>query len=268
MLGFYSADRIDLNAWKTATLLDTNSLSANPNFINPWGDAANVNLHIDTASSSPVNAAGIPIAGITNDFDGKIRNASSPDIGADEFTLNIKLKLTMLIEGLYDPSSNLQVSDTVRVYLRNSSPPYSAVDSATVVVNDIGKASMTFSNAPAGIYYYQIKNRNALETWSVSPISMPLGVTAQYDFTKVATQAFGANMKQVNSSPNKYAFFSGDVNGDETIDLDDIVDIFNDANAFVTGYVVTDLTGDGYVDLNDLTFAYNKSIAFVSVKKP
>lgn len=268
VLGFFGSDRADLNAWKTATLLDTNSISANPNFINPAGNSSNVNLHIDTSAASPVNGAGIPIAGISTDFDGNLRNAFTPDIGADEFRLYITLNLTMFIEGFYNASSNLQVSDTVKVYLRSSIPPYNAVDSATAVLNDSGKTAMTFSNATTGNYYLQIKNRNAIETWSMNPILNTEGGTTLYDFTSATSQAFGNNMKLVDSSPNKFAFFSGDVNKDETVDLDDIVTIFNDANAFVSGYVVTDLTGDNIVDLNDLTIAYNNSNVFVSVIRP
>lgn len=75
-------------------------------------------------------------------------------------------------------------------------------------------------------------------------------------------------MKQVDSSPNEFAFFSGDVNKDEVIDLADIVSIFNEANAFATGYVVADLTGDGFVDLSDVTIAFNNSNVFVSVIRP
>ena len=268
VLGFYGSDRADLTAWKSATLLDTNSISANPNFINPSGNSSNVNLHIDTSAASPVNGAGIPIAGITTDFDGNLRNASTPDIGADEFSMKIKLSLTMLIEGSYNPSSNLQVSDTIKVCLRNSNSPYGVVDSATAVVSDSGKAALTFPNASTGNYYLQIKNRNALETWSANPVSMSEGGTTLYDFTTAASQAFGNNMKLADTSPNRYAFFSGDVNKDENIDLADIVDIFNDASAFVTGYVVTDLDGNEIVDLSDLTIAFNNSIAFVSVIRP
>ena len=268
VLGFFGSDRADLTAWKSATLLDTNSISANPNFINPAGNSANVNLHIDTSAVSPVNGAGISIAGITSDFDGNIRNASTPDIGADEFSLKIKMNLTMFIEGLYNASSNLQVSDTVKVYLRNSISPYSAVDSVTLNLSDSGKAAMTFPNASAGNYYLQITNRNALETWSANPISLTEGVTTLYDFTPASSQAFGSNMKQVDSSPNEFAFFSGDVNKDEVIDLADIVSIFNEANAFATGYVVADLTGDGFVDLSDVTIAFNNSNVFVSVIRP
>ena len=264
VLGFYSADRIDLNAWKTATLLDTNSLSGNPNFINPTGDAANVNLHIDTTTASPVSNAGIPVAGITTDFDGNLRNASTPDIGADEFTLNIKMNLTMFIEGFYNASSDLQVSDTIKVYLRNSGSPYAIADSANAVLSDSGKAALTFRNAASGNYYIQLANRNILETWSANAVAMTQGNTVSYNFTNASSQAYGNNMKQIDASPVRFGIYSGDINKDGAVDLADIVFTFNDASAFTSGYVITDLNGDGLVDLVDLTITYNNATAFVN----
>ena len=78
-LGFLNANVANLAAWKTATTRDTNSISGDPLFI------SNTNLHIDSSGSSPCNAAGRPIAGITTDIDGNTRNATTPDIGGDEF---------------------------------------------------------------------------------------------------------------------------------------------------------------------------------------
>ena len=75
-------------------------------------------------------------------------------------------------------------------------------------------------------------------------------------------------MKQVDSSPVKFAVFSGDVNQDEFVDLSDITIVFNDANNCVSGYVASDLTGDEFVDLTDLTIAFNNANAFVGVVKP
>jgi len=80
-LGKYnSTNCATLAAWRTATGQDANSISANPNFVS---SSAPCNLHINLPS--PVDSAGIPIAGITTDFDGDPRDPVTPDIGADEF---------------------------------------------------------------------------------------------------------------------------------------------------------------------------------------
>ncbi len=43
-------------------------------------------LHIDSTLATWLNGHATPVAGITTDFDGQTRSASTPDIGADEFT--------------------------------------------------------------------------------------------------------------------------------------------------------------------------------------
>lgn len=86
-----------------------------------------------------------------------------------------------------------------------------------------------------------------------------------YDFTTAASQAYENNQVLVSG---EYSVYTGDVDQDGTVDLSDIVQIANDGNAFVTGYVVTDLNCNNIVDLTDLIFAFNNNSLFVSVKKP
>ncbi|MFL6529342.1 MAG: beta strand repeat-containing protein, partial [Chthoniobacterales bacterium] len=61
--------------WQAATGKETNSISADPLF------SASTNLHINCGS--PVIALGVPIGGLTTDFDGQTRDAV-PEMGADE----------------------------------------------------------------------------------------------------------------------------------------------------------------------------------------
>ena len=260
-----AADVIDLAAWRSAAGTDSNSISANPLFV------SDAELHIDTTQLSPVNNAGIPIAGITSDIDNNIRSLTTPDIGADEFAYTsntITLDLGLFIEGFYNAGSNLQESDTVKIYLRNSSAPYSMADSSKAVVSDSGKATLTFSNAATGNYYIELTHRNSIEAWSANAVAMSRGNTVNYDFKNSASQAYGNNMKQVDNSPVRFAIYSGDVNQDGAINLVDITDIYNNSVSFITGYVVTDLDGNNTVDLSDITLAYNNSVNFVIVRKP
>ncbi len=73
-----SSDYTDLAAWQTASSLDANSISADPEF------TSETDLHIPM--TSPCNATGAVLADITDDIDGELRNPSTPDIGADEAT--------------------------------------------------------------------------------------------------------------------------------------------------------------------------------------
>ena len=80
VFGYYgTADQIDLAAWQTASGKDLNAVSGDPGFLG--GD----DLHISNGSVSALESSGTPIAGLTTDIDDQTRNASTPDIGADEF---------------------------------------------------------------------------------------------------------------------------------------------------------------------------------------
>ena len=58
---------------------DANSLSVSPNFVSI------TDLHI-LAPNCTIDGKGTPIAGYTTDIDADIRDAATPDMGADEFT--------------------------------------------------------------------------------------------------------------------------------------------------------------------------------------
>jgi hypothetical protein len=80
---FNSVDQPTLAAWQTATGQDLNSITGNPQFINPAGTSTTVDLHI-TPGNPIVESAGTLIASITDDYDGQARTSFSPtDIGAD-----------------------------------------------------------------------------------------------------------------------------------------------------------------------------------------
>lgn len=82
-VGQYNAvDQPTIVDWRAATGQDTNSINGDPQFVNPTGTAATVNLHITT--TSPARLSGTPIASVTNDFDNDPRPAVKPDIGADQ----------------------------------------------------------------------------------------------------------------------------------------------------------------------------------------
>ncbi len=179
--------------------------------------------------------------------------------------VNTVLDLSMLIEGFYDPNSNTAISDTVRIYLKNSTAPFNTVDSAKGVLSSSGNVQLTFSNAQSGQYYIAIRHRNSLETWSrQGGEAFTAGVNLNYNMTDQMTKAFGNNLKQVDSSPVRYATYSGDVNQEGNVDLTDVVMIHNSAANFSSGYNNTDINGDNITDLTDLIIANNNAVNFVS----
>lgn len=178
------------------------------------------------------------------------------------------LNLTSLIEGFYDPGTNLMVSDSVKVYLRNSVSPFVKVDSAKVKLNSSGNGTFKFFNITNGTgYYIAVKHRNSIETWSGSA-NIFTSNSLIYDFTTASNKAFGNNMKQVDSSPVKFALHSGDANQDGFVNLSDVIKVNNDANVFAGGYIVSDMNGDNIADLTDVVITNNNSSMFVSIIQP
>ena len=84
-VGLYNGvDQAAIANWRTATGLDFQSISADPMYLTPNGNAATVNLHINAAIPTSIESAGQSIASITNDYDGETRATLTPtDMGAD-----------------------------------------------------------------------------------------------------------------------------------------------------------------------------------------
>lgn len=74
---WYGSIYSSLSAYKSATYQDTNSVEVDPLF------TSSTDLHVAYAG---LNTKAKPINYITKDIDGETRNATKPDIGADEFT--------------------------------------------------------------------------------------------------------------------------------------------------------------------------------------
>jgi len=183
----------------------------------------------------------------------------------ENFIPSRQLNLKVLLQGFYNSSQNKMFKDSIKVNLRSSASPYGIVDSKTVKVDSTGSGIFDFSNANNSTnYYLQIEHRNSIETWSSTPVSFTNDVL-NYDFTTAANKAFGNNQVQLGS---KFCIFSGDVNADSQIELSDILQVFNAAGNFTTGYVIEDATGDGVVDLSDVNITFNNANNFVISIKP
>ncbi|MBP9191379.1 MAG: hypothetical protein KBF96_02400 [Ignavibacteria bacterium] len=177
--------------------------------------------------------------------------------------VNTVLDLTAFIDGLYNTSANTMISDTLNVFLRNSSAPYSIVDSSKGILSTSGNGSFSFSNVPSGQYYIVLTHRNSIETWSRQGGEVfTAGINISYNMSDQITKAFGNNLKQVDTSPIRFADYSGDINQDGNVDLTDIVNINNNATVFQAGYVLSDLNGDNITDLTDLLIGINNAAVY------
>jgi subtilisin-like proprotein convertase family protein len=178
------------------------------------------------------------------------------------------LKLTALIQGFYNSSSNKMVKDTARIYLKSANAPYNNLDSSVAVLDSSGKGNFSFLNISNGVLFHIVlKHRNSIETWSSAGYIFSSD-TLYYDFTLAASQAYGANQIFIDSVPVKYAVYNGDADKNGFVNLTDIINVYNSASVFITGYVTTDMTGDNITDLTDIILSYNNSSKFVAKITP
>lgn len=183
-------------------------------------------------------------------------------------SINVNMKLIM--EGMYDSSHDILArKDSLTVYLRSVSTPYSIIDSARKEIDSLTFSNLfTFRNASASAYYLDAEHFNCLGTWSKpgGELLLNYNTTYNYDFTNSVTQAYGNNLVLIGS---RYCIYSGDENKDEIVDASDIADIYNDATALNSGLrIKTDLNGDNFVDATDILIVYNNSITVRRVISP
>jgi hypothetical protein len=242
----------NLAALQTASGQESHSVSINPQFV------GTTDPHI---TNTALIGTGISVAEVLTDIDGEVRN-TPPTIGADELISDRTLNLTLLLEGLYNGTAMIPaqddmgnhwgatIADVITVELRDDIDPTIVVASFTnQILSTNGICTLAVPFSLGDLYYIAVKHRNSIQTWSALPISFNQ-LTINYNFTTAATQAFGDNQKQVGTGV--YAFFVGDVNQDEVIDLSDLVAMDTDLTNGTVDYVVYDLNGDGVVDLSDL----------------
>lgn len=279
------------------TLYSTTSLINNSdNIVTIFNDQADSSLISNryvmfTPQIKPINNLNTAFSGTNTSGKWKLRiqDAAAGDTGiltgwGIQFNNHTKrksvLSLSSLIQGFYDSTSNKMKKDTMRVYVRNSYAPYSVLDSSKALLDSLGNADFVFNNLTDGVpVFLQLKHRNSLETWSRKPASgtfallfaiqfTPFNSFLKYDFTASSSFTFGNNTVKVDNAPSEFAVYSGDVNQDDFINLDDVITIYNDAVIFASGYKVTDVNGDNVSDLTDVIITLNNSSNFVAAVVP
>lgn len=194
--------------------------------------------------------------------------------GLNDSTITIKL----FLQGFYSASNSMSavlmnqgignsnsITDTITIELRAPSYPFALIASNKAIVDTGGIALLKFSSSLSGSYYIVVKHRNSIETWSSQPVTIG-NCEMYYDFSIASNQSFDNNETQVSS--NVWAFYSGDVNQDGTIDIFDFLEWDVDNQNFNSGYYSTDLNGDGNVDIFDFLIWDPNNQNFVGVIVP
>ena len=184
----------------------------------------------------------------------------------------LSLNVGVWLEGNYNGLT--MIPDTVTVIAHSQVSPDIAYDTARAVVGSGGIGTFNFCKLNNdSCYYYEIRQRNHLATWSHSLCEKIDECGKQYDFRNSVSQAFGNNMLFIPPPPGDgagggFGTYGGDVDQDGSIGLLDLLPVNNDNVGFVTGYIVTDINGDLSVTLADVLITYNNNVAFISEIAP
>jgi subtilisin-like proprotein convertase family protein len=177
---------------------------------------------------------------------------------------NLNLKAVM--QGFYDPASNLMIPDTVIVNIRKKFFPYDLVETHKEVLDSGGVGRFSLSGTGNvnvdSLYTVQVIHRNSIESW-VNLFITFINYESNPNMTFSFNSVFGNNSIKVDDSPLVFAFYSGDVNQDGIIDAGDVSQVENDVAVSLSGYVNTDVTGDDFVDGGDLSIVENNTGVFV-----
>lgn len=234
-LGYISSNITSLAGWKTASSLDTHSVSVNPYYI------SNTDLHVRQIT---LNGAARPISGITKDIDEETRNSAHPDIGADEFNVPFANDA-----GVYNIDVPAQVfpADTLPVKVTLKNYGYDTLKSVSIRwwVNGVSQPSKSWTGqiAPGktdtftiGSYIFRIATGYTLIASTYSP------------------NGYTDSLK-VNDTSKKYNVYAG-LSGTYTIggSSPDFINFLSAANSLNYGGVY------GQVNFRVRTGVYNEQI--------
>ncbi len=212
----------------------------------------------------------IPNTAVTQTLANALHYASDhlPVFATFEFGNATTLNIKVIPQGLYNISANkLNRKDSVTIFLRNITTPFSKVDSSKGIIDSVNfNVSAIFRAAKTGVYYIEVQHRNSIETWSTQGgFSYYADSIMSYDFTGNISGAYGNN--EILSG-SKACIYSGDVNQDGIIDLNDLSLADNDSYNFASGNLVTDVNGDYFTDINDISIIDNNAYSVVTKVTP
>ncbi len=137
-----------MGAYKTfVSPRDAGSVAENPPFVNVT--TAPYDLHLSTSIATQLESGGTPVAGITDDFDGNTRNATTPDIGADEFNgIGADLTPPLIVYSLLPNQSYLLPSVSLTATITDPSGVASGSNLPRLYIKKINDVSYVFNNTP------------------------------------------------------------------------------------------------------------------------
>jgi len=171
------------------------------------------------------------------------------------------MRPALMNSGISD--ANALQADSIQIEVRHPLDGSLLAESMKSVLNTHGEAFVNFPKLiDSG--YLVLKHRNALETWSSTPVVFNDSV--YINFTSSSTSAYGNNL--IEMEPGQFAIYSGDLNQDGIIESEDYLMMENDLIAVLFGYHLSDLTGDGAVESEDYLLLENNLPRVIFSQKP
>ncbi|MCP9494238.1 MAG: tandem-95 repeat protein [Pyrinomonadaceae bacterium MAG19_C2-C3] len=157
---------VSFAAWQTSTGGDANSNAGNASgnfttamFVDPTiGD-----LHIVAAGNPLVSNTGTPVAGITTDFDDQTRNATTPDIGSDEY--EVANTAPTASDDSYSVNEDLTLNVAAPGVITNDMDGENDSLTAMLVMSPANAASFTF-NPDGSFDYTPSANFNGMDSFT------------------------------------------------------------------------------------------------------
>lgn len=142
---------------------NTNSLNVLPVFV------STTDFHISNSGNVALDNKGTPIAGITLDADGNTRNATTPDLGAFEFTVE-----SMAVNDVSKKKINLYPNPVVDYVYINNDGKIRNVEiyniSGQRIINEVvnaEKASVDMRKVPVGVYILKVNTERGSESTKI-----------------------------------------------------------------------------------------------------
>ena len=157
---YWSGAASDLAALQSSSGKDGNSVSVDPGYMSSY------DLH---ATSVNLNANATPLAWVTTDIDGELRDTLTPDIGADEFTPQ---QWDAAVVGFHSPSNYYAAQGTVTPI--------------TITLKNFGMDTIT----TMPVSYVYGNSTPITETWNGN---LAPGDTISHTFNTSITTAAGSN---------------------------------------------------------------------------
>ncbi|OYU82891.1 MAG: hypothetical protein CFE24_13750 [Flavobacterium sp. BFFFF2] len=177
-----------LSGWQSYTTQDAHSIFSNPPFVS----ATNPHILYNGSNAAALNGSGTPIADVTTDFDGEARNATTPDIGADEFSLD-----PTTITSFSPTALCAQVGQTVTITGTNLSQitavKFNGVNATSFTTVNSTTITAVFPMAATGGFITIVNGVDTVTSTAVYTVNQIVTPT----FTQVAAVCSGATIAAV-----------------------------------------------------------------------